>query len=87
MLLALPQLLKWPAEQYFKVDQDTLVWSEKLSKRLGTLALDIQYVGWVYTSKGSANYASGGARYRIRRFALLDFDPHNCRLIPNQQTK
>ena len=43
MLLALPQLRKWPVGWYFKVDLDTLVWSEKLGERLGTLALNVQY--------------------------------------------
>lgn len=86
MLAALPQLRKFPAEWYFKVDLDTSVWSERLETRLGKLPLDVQYVGQVYKIKGSANYASGGAGYGIRRSALHVFEPRQCRLIPNQHT-
>lgn len=86
MLMALPQIMTFPAKWYFKVDPDTSVWAERLEQRLETLPPHVQYVGQVYTLKGSANYASGGAGYGIRRSALHGFEPSQCRLIPNLST-
>jgi len=86
MLMALPQIMTFPAKWYFKVDPDTSVWAERLEQRLETLPPHVQYVGQVYTLKGSANYASGGAGYGIRRSALHGFEPSQCRLIPDVST-
>lgn len=85
-LAAFPKLRSFPAEWYFKVDQDTFVWRERLEQRLSAVPSEVKYVGQVFSFKGSANYASGGAGYGIRRGALLKIEPTRCRLIPNQQT-